>query len=113
MPGFRSLAKGEALQFHAKTSDKGMEATLVTGVAEDKELQGSTFRPRKGVRKTRRCYNCGKFTHIASKCPLDPQPKRCHICESEDHLVVDCPQKPPQKEKRDPETAASAEGAVE
>lgn len=96
MPGFRSLAKGEALQFLAKDSDKGSEATLVTG-CEDVELQGSTFRPTKGLRKSRRCYNCGKFQHIASKCDVEPQPKRCHICQSEDHLVVDCPQKPPGK----------------
>lgn len=97
MPGFRSLAKGEALQFLAKESDKGMEATLVTGIAEDKELQGSTFRPKKGY-QARRCYNCGQFAaHIASKCELGPQPKRCHVCKSEDHLVIDCPQKPPPK----------------
>lgn len=95
MAGFRSLEKGEALQFLAKSSGKGMEATLVTGIAEDKALQGSTFRPKKGLRKTRRCYNCGQFDHLASSCEQGPLPKRCHNCKSEDHLVVDCPDKPP------------------
>lgn len=102
MEGFRSLAKGEAVQFEARLSDsdKGIEATLVTGLT-DKELQGSTYRPKKRFRKMRRCYNCGKFAnHIASKCDLGPQPKRCHICKSEDHLVVDCPERPVVTDKK-------------
>lgn len=95
MDGFRSLAQGEALQFVAKESEKGQEAVLVIGRTTDQGLQGSAFRPKKPVRKPRRCYNCNANSHIASECTLGPQPKRCHNCQSEDHLISQCSQKPP------------------
>lgn len=92
MGGFRSLGENEDLEFECKYSDKGLEATLVSGPSE-KDCQGSTFRPKskKRYRKVR-CYNCGEFAnHIASKCALGPMGKRCHNCKSFDHLVADCP----------------------
>lgn len=95
MSGFRSLGDDEPVEFECKVSDKGLEATIVTGPAGE-ECRGSPRRPmsKKRFRKIR-CYNCGEFAnHIAAKCTMGPQPKRCHYCRSEDHLIADCPQRP-------------------
>jgi len=92
MPGFRSLGDDEEVEFECKPSDKGLEATMVTGL-EGGECKGSHRRPmsKKKFKKIR-CYNCGEFAnHIASKCNMGPQPKRCHHCKSSDHLIADCP----------------------
>ncbi|XP_015917615.1 protein lin-28 homolog [Parasteatoda tepidariorum] len=92
MPGFRSLGDEEEVEFDCKVSDKGLEATIVTG-PEKQDCKGSHRRPmsKKRFRKIR-CYNCGEFAnHIAAKCSLGPQPKRCHHCKSTDHLIADCP----------------------
>ncbi|KAK6170002.1 hypothetical protein SNE40_018500 [Patella caerulea] len=90
--GFRSLGEGEEVEFEAKPSGKGVEATFVTGPSGG-ECKGSDRRPmsRKKFRKIR-CYNCGDFgTHLAVKCPHGPLPKRCHNCKSSGHLIADCP----------------------
>jgi protein lin-28 len=92
MPGFRSLGDEEEVEFECKVSDKGLEATMVTGV-EGAECKGSNRRPmsKKKFKKIR-CYNCGEFAnHIAPKCNMGPQPKRCHHCKASDHLIADCP----------------------
>jgi len=92
MPGFRSLAEGERIEFECRPSEKGLEATFVCGV-EGAQCRGSDRRPvsKKKVKKLR-CYNCGEFaSHIASKCPQGPLPKRCHFCKSDGHLIADCP----------------------
>ncbi|CAK1553668.1 unnamed protein product [Leptosia nina] len=94
MPGFRSLGDDEEVEFECKDSDKGLEATRVSGPSSV-DCQGSHRRPisKKRFRKIR-CYNCGEFAnHIAAKCSLGPQPKRCHNCKSEGHLIADCPVK--------------------
>ncbi|XP_055702099.1 protein lin-28 homolog [Phlebotomus papatasi] len=94
MSGFRSLGDAEEVEFECKMSEKGLEATRVTGPSFE-DCQGSNFRPttKRRYRKMR-CYNCGEFAnHIAAKCQLGPQPKRCHHCKSEDHLIADCPDK--------------------
>lgn len=44
MEGFRSLGDEEEVEFECKASDKGYEATLVTGV-EGMECKGSHRRP--------------------------------------------------------------------
>ncbi len=44
MPGFRSLGDEEEVEFECKVSDKGLEATMVTGV-EGAECKGSNRRP--------------------------------------------------------------------
>lgn len=44
MPGFRSLGDEEEVEFECKPSDKGFEATVVTGV-EGNECKGSHRRP--------------------------------------------------------------------
>ena len=44
MPGFRSLGDEEEVEFECKVSDKGLEATMVTGV-EGVECKGSNRRP--------------------------------------------------------------------
>lgn len=95
MEGFRSLAEGELVEFEAKPSDKGLEATFVCGPG-GADCKGSERRPV-GKRKTRkiRCYNCGEFAnHVAARCPQARQPKRCHHCKSEEHLIADCPHRP-------------------
>ncbi|XP_074034699.1 protein lin-28 homolog [Leptinotarsa decemlineata] len=92
MNGFRSLGDEEEVEFECQISEKGLEATKVTG-PQRLDCRGSHRRPvsKKRFRKIR-CYNCGEFAnHIAAKCQLGPQPKRCHNCKSEDHLVADCP----------------------
>ncbi|GIY42930.1 protein lin-28 homolog [Caerostris extrusa] len=92
MSGFRSLGDEEEVEFDCKVSDKGLEATVVTG-PQSSDCKGSHRRPmsKKRFRKIR-CYNCGEFAnHIAAKCNLGPQPKRCHSCKSDDHLIADCP----------------------
>jgi len=96
MNGFRSLAEGEDVEFESQSSDKGEEATLVTGL-RGSFCRGSQRRPqlsKKRIRKIR-CYNCGEFaSHIASKCGMGPLPKRCHQCKSHEHLIADCPIRP-------------------
>lgn len=95
MGGFRSLAENEEVLFECKESGKGLEATKVSGPAEE-DCKGNQFKPkpRKPFRKVR-CYNCGEFAnHLASKCALGPLPKRCHHCKQSDHLMADCPEKP-------------------
>lgn len=54
MSGFRSLGEGEDVEFECKTSDKGLEATLVTG-PEGSACIGSQRRPvaKKRFRKLR------------------------------------------------------------
>ncbi|XP_053206849.1 uncharacterized protein LOC128391037 isoform X2 [Panonychus citri] len=101
MNGFRSLGDEEEVEFECKISDKGLEATLVTG-CEGLECKGSHRRPmsKKKFKKVR-CYNCGEFAnHIASKCNMDPQPKKCHHCKAADHLIADCPAKDVKKNKK-------------
>ncbi|XP_055914206.1 protein lin-28 homolog [Eupeodes corollae] len=94
MTGFRSLGEQEDVEFECQLTERGLEATRVSG-REGADCSGSTFRPRPKKRYRRvRCYNCGEFAnHIASKCQLGPQPKRCHLCKGEDHLFADCPNK--------------------
>ncbi|XP_052088853.1 protein lin-28 homolog isoform X2 [Mytilus californianus] len=94
--GFRSLDDGEEVEFEAKPSGLGVEATFVAGPGGS-ECKGSSRRPlsRKKFKKIR-CYNCGDFgNHIASKCPHGPLPKRCHSCKSTEHLIADCPLRDP------------------
>ncbi|KAJ8964363.1 hypothetical protein NQ317_019590 [Molorchus minor] len=98
MSGFRSLGDEEEVEFECQVSDKGLEATKVTGPGGT-DCKGSHRQPtsKKRFRKIR-CYNCGEFAnHIAAKCKLGPQPKRCHNCKSEDHLIADCPTRPEKK----------------
>lgn len=92
MAGFRSLGENELVEFECKITERGLEATRVSG-PEQADCSGSSRRPRVGKRYRRmRCYNCGEFSnHLAADCHLGPQPKRCHNCHSDDHLVADCP----------------------
>ncbi|XP_014103786.3 protein lin-28 homolog [Bactrocera oleae] len=91
MSGFRSLGEQEEVEFECQLTERGLEATRVSG-SKGLDCTGSTFRPRTKKRRRVRCYNCGKFAnHIASMCPQEPQPKRCHICKSEAHFFADCP----------------------
>ncbi|XP_053602421.1 protein lin-28 homolog isoform X2 [Plodia interpunctella] len=106
MTGFRSLGDDEEVEFECKESDKGLEATRVSGPSAA-DCQGSHRRPlsKKRFRKIR-CYNCGEFAnHIAAKCSIGPQPKRCHNCKSEDHLIADCPVKV--EKKNEPQSKSS------
>ncbi|ODN06337.1 Protein lin-28, partial [Orchesella cincta] len=101
MTGFRSLGEEEEVEFECKESDKGLEATLVTG-PEGGSCNGSNRRPmsKRKLRKIR-CYNCGDLSHhVAAKCNLGPQPKRCHNCKAEDHLIADCPKRIEKSSKR-------------
>ena len=94
MDGFRSLGDEEEVEFECKPSDKGFEATIVTGVSGDIP-KGSHRRPmsKKKFKKIR-CYNCGDFgTHVAAKCSQGPQPKKCHHCKATEHLIADCPKR--------------------
>lgn len=94
MDGFRSLGDEEEVEFECKPSDKGFEATIVTGVSGDIP-KGSHRRPmsKKKFKKIR-CYNCGDFgNHVAAKCSQGPQPKKCHHCKATEHLIADCPKR--------------------
>ncbi|KAL4113911.1 hypothetical protein QTP88_017465 [Uroleucon formosanum] len=87
--GFRSLRENEHVEFTCHESDKGLEATLVTG-PRGQYCKGSK---KSFPQKKLRCYNCGDFAnHIAAKCTLSPQPKRCHSCKDPNHLIADCTQ---------------------
>ena len=57
MPGFRSLGDEEEVEFECKPSDKGIEATVVTGPTGN-ECKGSDRRPmsKKKFRKIRLVY---------------------------------------------------------
>ncbi|PSN35472.1 Protein lin-28 [Blattella germanica] len=110
MTGFRSLGDDEEVEFECKVSDKGLEATTVTG-PEGADCSGSHRRPvsKKRFRKIR-CYNCGEFAnHIAAKCTMGPQPKRCHHCKSQDHLIADCPTRPDRNKKSEAQEQALGE----
>lgn len=54
MAGFRSLGEDEIVDFQSKYTDKGVEATAVTG-PDKKTLEGSKIRGtnKKRFRKTR------------------------------------------------------------
>lgn len=54
MAGFRSLAEDEIVDFKSKNTDKGVEATVVTG-PDGVNLKGSELRVvnKKRFRKTR------------------------------------------------------------
>lgn len=54
MAGFRSLGENEVVDFQSKYTDKGVEATVVTG-PDKKNLEGSKIRgtSKKRFRKTR------------------------------------------------------------
>lgn len=54
MAGFRSLGENEIVEFKSVSTDKGLEATLVTG-PDKKSLEGSSVRgnTKKRFRKTR------------------------------------------------------------
>lgn len=54
MAGFRSLGENEVVDFTTKYTDKGVEATFVTG-PDEKNLEGSNIRgtSKKRFRKTR------------------------------------------------------------
>ncbi|KAK6621006.1 hypothetical protein RUM43_011309 [Polyplax serrata] len=114
MTGFRSLGDDEVVEFMCKSSDKGFEATHVSGI-DDTECKGSTRRPlpRKRFIKIR-CYNCGAFAnHIAAKCSMEPQPKRCHFCQSESHLVADCPQRANAGQEKNKDSQVTNNGTSE
>ncbi|XP_025418832.1 protein lin-28 homolog isoform X3 [Sipha flava] len=86
--GFRSLRENEHVEFACHESDKGLEATLVTGPGGQYCKGSKKAYPTKRLR----CYNCGDFAnHIAAKCTMGPMPKRCHSCKAQDHLIADCP----------------------
>lgn len=111
MSGFRSLGDEEEVEFECKASDKGVEATAVSG-PDGGDCKGSHRRPmsKKRFRKIR-CYNCGEFAnHIAAKCTMGPQPKRCHQCKSADHLIADCPLREDKRAKGATPTHARTNG---
>lgn len=58
MEGFRSLGEDEEVEFECKASDKGLEATLVTG-PEGADCSGSHRRPqqKKRFKKIRYVFN--------------------------------------------------------
>ncbi|VEN41327.1 unnamed protein product [Callosobruchus maculatus] len=117
MTGFRSLGDEEEVEFECKVSEKGLEATKVTGLGGT-DCKGSHRRPisKKRFRKISnycRCYNCGEFAnHIAAKCQLGPQPKRCHNCKSEEHLFADCPLRTAKSPKADSNDEGATGGAT-
>lgn len=53
MPGFRSLGDEEEVEFECKESDKGLEATLVTGPSGN-ECKGSHRRPLSAKKKVKK-----------------------------------------------------------
>ncbi|XP_064627653.1 protein lin-28 homolog isoform X3 [Lineus longissimus] len=86
--GFRSLADGEEVEFECRISDKGIEATHVSGPG-GLDCKGRPPRQRKF-----KCYNCGEYSnHLAAKCPKGPLPKSCYQCHGSDHLIKDCPKR--------------------
>ena len=70
MPGFRSLESGEAVEFRSKESERGWEATVVTGPGSG-DCKGSTVRPlgKKKFKKIRYSFNChsSRFTQKFNK----------------------------------------------
>ena len=50
MPGFRSLDENEEVEFQFKVSEKGREATVVTG-PEGAHCKGSKRRPKPKFRR--------------------------------------------------------------
>lgn len=115
MEGFRSLGDEEEVEFECKPSNKGFEATIVTGVSGDVP-KGSHRRPmsKKKVAKKIRCYNCGDFgNHVAAKCSQGPQPKKCHHCKSDQHLIADCPKRKDNKRRMNDGSATSDLGSEE
>ncbi len=69
MPGFRSLAEGEEVEFESKPSDKGVEATFVSGPSGN-DCKGSDRRPlgKKKFKKLR--YWLLDFVVLQLRTPL-------------------------------------------
>lgn len=69
MTGFRSLGDEEEVEFDCKESDKGLEATIVTG-PQNQDCKGSHRRPmcKKRFRKIR--YSLGLGNDFASELGL-------------------------------------------
>ena len=97
MEGFRSLKRGEAVEFTFKKSTKGLESIRVTGpgwvfcIGSERRPKGKNMQKHRS--KGDRCYNCGGLDHHAKECKLPPQPKKCHFCQSISHVVASCPLK--------------------
>ncbi|XP_061876141.1 LOW QUALITY PROTEIN: protein lin-28 homolog B-like [Colius striatus] len=93
MEGFRSLKKGEPVEFTFKKSSNGLESIRVTGpggspcLGSERQPKGKTVQKRKP--KGDRCYKGSGLNHHAKECSLPPQPRKRHYC----HMVANCPHK--------------------
>ena len=90
--GFRSLADGERVEYLARQTDRGMQATFVCGPA-GRNCRGRRRFTSQISQRNVICKNCGEFANRAVKYPPRRPIKACFSGNSNSHPNADGPPK--------------------
>ena len=90
--GFRSLADGEKVEYFARQTDRGVQATFVCGPA-GRDCRGRRRFTSQISQRNVICKNCGEFANRAVKYPPRRPMKACFSGNSNSHPNADGPPK--------------------